>query len=147
MEQLYPLAQNMDAERQKIDSILDVVFLQFKRCADRIVKLAIQDRAVAAQKITISTAQAAEKEKELAYERNLFSEIIMRTVEMWLNETETSYLVSDKVSVADLALFHEMMQAIVFGELSINQEEYPRLSEWYGWMEQSWNSGQLKGKQ
>lgn len=71
----------------------------------------------------------------------------MRTVEQWLNETETSYLVSDKVSVADLAVFHEMMQAMDFGELTIDQDAYPRLNEWYGWIEQTWNSGQLKGKQ
>ena len=56
MEQLYPLAANMDLERQKIDQILEVVFLHFKRASDRLCKLSIQDRSIAAQKITL-TAQ------------------------------------------------------------------------------------------
>ena len=38
-EQLYPVLQ--EAERLKIDKILDVCFLHFKRTSDRIVKLTI----------------------------------------------------------------------------------------------------------
>ena len=72
----------------------------------------------------------------------------MRTIEQWLTESaEVAYLISDKVSVADLAVFHELMQAIVFGQLTIDREEYPCLAAWYAKIEQSWNSGVLKGKQ
>jgi len=146
LEQMYPLATNMDRERQKIDQILEVVYLHFKRAADRLVKLTIQDRALAANKITLTAQQLAEKDSALAYEKNVVKEAIMRTVEQWLNETETSYLVSDKVSAADLAVWHEIMQTMTFGELMIDAAEFPRLFEWYTWIEQTWTAGQLKGK-
>ena len=69
----------------------------------------------------------------------------MRTVEQWLNETETSYLVTDKVSVADLAVFQQLMQVITFGELEIDAE-FSRLAEWYSWIEESWSQDQIKGR-
>ena len=62
----------------------------------------------------------------------------MRTVEQWLNETETSYLVTDKVSVADLAVFQQLMQVLTFGELEIDAE-FARLAEGYSWIEESWS--------
>lgn len=146
MEQLYPLAANMDRERQKIDQILEVVFLHFKRASDRLCKLSIQERSIASRKISLTVQQLADKDNAFAYENNVVKEVIMRTVEQWLNETESSYLVTDKVSVADLAVFHELMQAITFAQLTIDAQEFPRLSEWYKWIEQTWASGQLKGK-
>ena len=76
----------------------------------------------------------------------VIKEAVMRTIEQWLNETETSYIVSDKVSAADLALYHQLMQAKAIGEIEIDGEEYPRLHEWYGWILQSWNHGLIKGR-
>ena len=54
MEQLYPLSGNMEEERLKIDQILDVCFLHFKRSSDRIVKLMVQERAITAGKLRLS---------------------------------------------------------------------------------------------
>ena len=54
MEQLYPLSANMEEERLKIDQILDVCFLHFKRSSDRIVKLMVQERAIAAEKLRLT---------------------------------------------------------------------------------------------
>lgn len=51
MEQLYPASNAMEAERQKIDSILDVVFLHFKVNLDRIIKLTMQKKAYDAGKL------------------------------------------------------------------------------------------------
>mmetsp|Transcript_23350 Transcript_23350/g.31267 ORF Transcript_23350/g.31267 Transcript_23350/m.31267 type:complete len:149 (+) Transcript_23350:58-504(+) len=48
MEQLYPVANSMTAERQRIDQILSVCFLHFKTTSDRLIKLIIQQRAIAA---------------------------------------------------------------------------------------------------
>ena len=45
-------------------------------------------------------------DQALAYERDSVQTAIMTTVEQWLNDTETSYLVTDKVSAADLAIYH-----------------------------------------
>ena len=45
-------------------------------------------------------------DQALAYEKNTVQTAIMQTIEQWLNETETSYLVTDKVSAADLAIYH-----------------------------------------
>jgi len=41
MEQLYPIAPNASADREKIDQILEVCFLHFKRSSDRLVKMVI----------------------------------------------------------------------------------------------------------
>ena len=65
----------------------------------------------------------------------------MQTVEQWLNDTETSYLVTDKVSAADLAIYHQVKQVLAFSDLKITQGAYPRLNEWLGWLDQSWNQG------
>ena len=51
MEQLYPLSTNMEEERQKIDQMLEVCYLHFKVSSDRLVKLTIRSRALAAGKL------------------------------------------------------------------------------------------------
>lgn len=64
----------------------------------------------------------------------------------WLNDTETSYLVSEKVSAADIAVYQQIKQMTIFGSISVDSSEYERLAEWYSWFEADWNSGSLKGK-
>ena len=54
MEQLYPIKAGGEDERQKIDQVLDVVFIHFKRVSDRLVKLILQDKAIEAGKISVS---------------------------------------------------------------------------------------------
>ena len=137
----------MDQERQKIDQILDVVFLHFKLCGDRLLKLTVRAKAAAAGKLNLTSEQLESQETAITYEKTVVETAIMRTVEQWLDETEASYLVSDKVSVADLAVYHALKQALVFGQMEIDAAVYPRLSEWYGWIEEMWQEGQLKGKQ
>ena len=148
MEQLYPLSANMEEERQKIDQILEVCFLHFKLSSDRLVKLTIQSRAFAAGKLARwSEEQKQQLDEALAYEKNTVQTAIMQTVEQWLNETETSYLVTDKLSAADLAVYHQMKQVLAFSDLTVTQDEFPRMTEWLGWLDQSWKEGQIKGRQ
>ena len=117
MESLYPISSSKQAERQKIDQMLQVCFLHFKRCSDRLVKLVIQLRAVAAGKLDLSDAQKAEKEQALAYEKDAVFSAMMRTVDAWLNESETRYLVQEKACVADLAIYQQLKQVCTFSEL------------------------------
>jgi len=44
----------MTIERRKIDQILEVVFLHFKRASDRLCKLSIQERSIASRKISLT---------------------------------------------------------------------------------------------
>lgn len=148
MEQLYPLSANMEEEREKIDQMLEVCYLHFKLSSDRLVKLTIKTRALAAGKLTnMSLEQKEEMEQALVYERDTVQTAIMQTVEQWLNDTETSYLVTDKISAADLAIYHQIKQVLAFSNLSVSQADFPRLHEWNGWLDQSWNQGQIQGKQ
>ena len=70
----------------------------------------------------------------------------MSTVNGWLNEPETSYLVSDKVSVAELAVFQQLKQVLVFGDVTIDEGQFGRLAEWYSWIDENWDRGALKGR-
>ena len=117
VEQLYPLAANMDSERQKIDQILEVVFLHFKLCGDRLLKLTVRAKAAAAGKLNLTSEQLASQEAAIAYEKTVVETAVMRTINTWLEETEVSYLVTDRVSAADIAAFHTLKQAMVFGEM------------------------------
>ena len=45
-------------------------------------------------------------EQALAFERDSIQTAIMTTVEQWLNDTETSCLVTDIASAAGLAIYH-----------------------------------------
>lgn len=80
------------------------------------------------------------------FEINMARDSILRTVNQWLNDTETSYFVSDKVSVADIAVYQQIKQMVTFGSVSVEASEYERLAEWYSWFEADWNKGALKGK-
>ena len=60
----------------------------------------------------------------------------MRTVEQWLNDTETSFLVTDKESAADLAVFHQLKQVMTMGQITIDGDQFGRLSEWYNWIDE-----------
>ena len=74
-------------------------------------------------------------DQALAYERDSIQTAIMTTVEQWLNDTETSYLVTDIVSAADLAIYHQIKQVLAFTDLKVTYGAYPRLSEWLGWLD------------
>ena len=56
-------------------------------------------------------------------------------------------MVTDKVSAADLAVYHQVKQVLSFSNIQIDSSEYQRMSEWMGWLDQSWNQGQIKGRQ
>ena len=82
--------------------------------------MTIRSRAHAAGKLTILTEeQTQEMEQALTYEKNTVQTALMQTVEQWLNETETSYLVTDKVSAADFAVYHQLKQVLAFSDLKI----------------------------
>ena len=102
---MYPLASKSQEARQKIDMILEVVFLHFKRTTDRLVKIYIQKKAVVAGKIAMSDLQRQQLDEAFEYERTSVFGSVLRTVNTWLEETETSYLCTEKVSAADLAVY------------------------------------------
>ena len=52
--------------------------------------------------------QIRELDEAIVYEKSVVQTSIMRTVEQWFNDTETSFLVTDKESAADLAVFHQL---------------------------------------
>ena len=70
----------------------------------------------------------------------------MRTVDQWLNETETSYLCTDTESAADLAVYHQIKQIMTFADIQIDEAEFSRLNEWFQWIEEKWSGNQLKGR-
>ena len=147
LEQMYPLASKSQEARQKIDMILEVVFLHFKRTTDRLVKIYIQKKAVVAGKIAMSDLQRQQLDEAFEYERTSVFGSVLRTVNTWLEETETSYLCTEKVSAADLAVYQQLKQAFAFGAAPIDANEFERLAEWFGWLDADWNSGKLKGRE
>ncbi len=54
---------------------------------------------------------------------------------------------TEKESVADLAVYQQLKQVSIFGEVAISSEQMPRLAEWYSWIDQQWNAGKIQGKQ
>ena len=43
-------------------------------------------------------------------------------VDQWLNETETSYLIDENISAADLAVYHQLKQILAFTDLKIDSD-------------------------
>ena len=122
--------------------------MHFKRTSDRILKLKLQEKAIKAGKLKqLDSSSDAASNLGLDYEVDFVKDAVLRTVNQWLDETETSYLVTDKVSAADLAVYHQIKQVCTFAGVTIDANEFSRLAEWYGWLEQTWNTGGMKGKQ
>ena len=64
----------------------------------------------------------------------------MREIESWLSYNECSYLVTETISIADLAVFHELTNAFKFCSQNketpfgtakhFDEEEFPLLASW-----------------
>eukprot|EP00354_Favella_ehrenbergii_P001993 CAMPEP_0170469698 /NCGR_PEP_ID=MMETSP0123-20130129/12446_1 /TAXON_ID=182087 /ORGANISM="Favella ehrenbergii, Strain Fehren 1" /LENGTH=54 /DNA_ID=CAMNT_0010736663 /DNA_START=560 /DNA_END=724 /DNA_ORIENTATION=- len=50
---------------------------------------------------------------------------ISRTIDNWLTELDSDYLVGDKVTAADLAAYQQLKQICTFAEVGVDQEEFP----------------------
>jgi len=85
--------------------------------------------------LQLTDAQKQEKEQALAYEKDVVFSAITSTINQWLSDTDSSYFVGEKVSVADLAVYQQLKQVCVFGKTTVSSEEMPRLSEWYAWID------------
>ena len=48
-----------------------------------------------------------------------------------LATAETGYLVLNKVSIADLAVFHELVNATTIGGVKPDGDQFPNLVNWY----------------
>ena len=49
------------------------------------------------------------------------------------------------MTVADLAVFHVLRQAMTFTGSLIDEDKYGRLAEWDSWMDQLWTDGTIQG--
>lgn len=72
---------------------------------------------------------------------------VLRTIDTWLTESESSYLATDSVSIADLAVFQELKQVSTFGDVSIDAQQFSKLASWYASLDASWNERKLKGRE
>ena len=89
----------------------------------------------------LTDGQKEEKECALEYEVSAVMSAVMKSVDTWLSESETPYLVTSRVSVADLAVFQQLKQVCSFGGLTIDENEYSKLAAWYAALDTRWNSG------
>ena len=53
----------------------------------------------------LTEAQKQEKAQALAYEKDVVFSAITSTINQWLSDTDSSYFVGEKVSLADLAVY------------------------------------------
>ena len=89
-----------------------------------------------------------ELEQNIAYEKEVMIVTIQRAIDNWLNESDDyDFLAMEKVSVADLAVFQQLKQVVIFADAEVDAEEFPRLAEWYSEMDAKWTSGQIKGRE
>ena len=65
----------------------------------------------------------------------MLSDIIFGQVEQLLTQAGTGYLVLNKVSIADLTVFHELVNATTIGGVKPDADQYPNLVNWYHNME------------
>ena len=61
----------------------------------------------------------------------LLKEIIFGEVEKHLDQTGTGYLVLEKVSIADLFIFHELVNATTIAQIKPDADQFPNLVKWY----------------
>ena len=65
----------------------------------------------------------------------MLSDIIFGQVEQLLSQAGTGYLVLNKVSIADLTVFHELVNATTIAAVKPDADKYPNLVNWYHNME------------
>lgn len=111
----------------------------------------------------LTQEEQAQFDEELQIERTLLLEVILVEIEKWLSFDECSYLVTETISIADLAVFHELVNAFQFcpfgnnqaegnedsitaGRRHFDEKEFPLLTAWMDDIETMQREGKLKGK-
>ena len=133
MQELYPMSdEEEEAEtRQTIDHLLEVNQVQFKRTTERLTKLEIQKRTRAVGKLpALNEAKKAEFDEEWRAESYLLT-LIFEQLENQLVDADTGFLVTDKISFADLTIFHELVNVTTITEIKPDPDTYPNLDKWY----------------
>ena len=60
----------------------------------------------------------------------LLTNVIFGQVEQHLTQAGTGYLVLESVSVADLAVFHEMVNVTRIAKVQPDNDQFPRMVNW-----------------
>ena len=69
-------------------------------------------------------------EKQRAMELTVLTEAIIPQIENWLTSSEGIYLVDDKMTVADLVVYHELEQLLLVSGKNVDEEKFPAITTW-----------------
>lgn len=126
-EKFYP-SKDMNRDKKKlIDQYLEYIQWMVKRNTDRLTKLKIEK--ILLEKGLIEREDSIYSESEEQREREIFFNIIVPNLESHL-EGGKVYLCGYDFSIADIAFFNELINAIEIIEQNVDSKKYPNIDKW-----------------
>ena len=125
----YPSGTDMKQQRQQVDSILEWIQWQLKRCTKRIAKFKLTKALIEKGFTTLTPQQKDQLQKEEAAEMELFNEVCLPNLEILLQQAR-KYICGSELSVADLAYYNELVN--VFGTLNakLDERKFEHIKRW-----------------
>ena len=129
MDGLYPDGDESD----KIDQVLEVVFLQFRTTTERLTKLKLMKRALALNRVDVG-AQEELSEDEIDRQYNIelmvLTQAIIPQIEKWISANEAGVVLGQDVTVADLVVYQEVKQLLAVTEHEPSKDDLPSFHDW-----------------
>ena len=132
LDDLYPVED--PEERNQIDCYLDFAFYSLKKTTDRLTKLFIIKNMIAAGKKPAKAAEYTDEyiAEEWESESVVLLEQIIPSLEESLSSRRTPYLTGTHLTVADLAVFNELLNVLTVLRLSqIDSDKTPLVAQWF----------------
>lgn len=126
-EKFYPTKDMNRDKRKLIDQYLEYIQWMVKRNTDRMTKLKIEK--ILLEKNLIDREETSYTEAEEQKEKEIFFSIIVPNLEQHLDGGKI-YLCGYDFSIADIAFFNELINAIEVIEQNIDPKKFPNIDKW-----------------